>query len=123
VKSSRVVLIDDDRWFREQLARVLEGAAYHVSQAATGVEGMRVIDKARPDAIVVDLFMPGPNALVLLHELQSHSDLAPIPVIVCSNSADSLEGASFADYGVRRVFDKTTMHPADVVTALKKEGV
>ena len=40
------------------------------------------------NVIILDVLLPGPNAFTLLHELQSHSDLAGIPIILCTNSAD-----------------------------------
>ena len=81
---------------------------------------MDMIDKHHPHAIVLDIFMPGPNGIVLLHEMRSHSDLANIPVIVCSNSASDIPHGNLAKYGVMAVLDKTTMHPDDIVTAVRR---
>ena len=118
--TKRILLIDDDAWFVEQLARTVAKAGYEVVLARNGIEGMEQIDIAMPDAIILDFFMPGPNGLVLLHELQSHSDLAAIPVILCTNSAADVAPEDLVQYGVRRVLDKTTMEPADVVAAIRK---
>ncbi len=118
--TKRVLLIDDDAWFVEQLARTVAKAGYEAVLARNGIEGMEQIDIAMPDAIILDFFMPGPNGLVLLHELQSHSDLAAIPVILCTNSAADVAPEDLVQYGVRRVLDKTTMEPADVVAAIRK---
>lgn len=118
--TKRILLIDDDTWFVEQMARTVKKAGYEVALAHNGIEGMEQIDIAMPDAIILDFFMPGPNGLVLLHELQSHSDLAAIPVILCTNSAADVAPEDLVQYGVRRVLDKTTMEPADVVAAIRK---
>lgn len=118
--TKRILLIDDDTWFVEQMARTVKKAGYEVALAHNGIEGIEQIDTARPDVIILDFFMPGPNGLVLLHELQSHSDLAAIPVILCTNSAADVAPEDLVQYGVRRVLDKTTMEPADVVAAIRK---
>ncbi len=118
--TKRILLIDDDAWFVEQMARTVKKAGYEVALAHNGIEGIEQIDTARPDVIILDFFMPGPNGLVLLHELQSHSDLAAIPVILCTNSAADVAPEDLVQYGVRRVLDKTTMEPADVVVAIRK---
>lgn len=112
--AARVLLVDDDVWWAESQMRSLEGTVgCRVQRAADSIEAMRLIDESPPDLIVVDLFLPGPNAVALLHELQSYDDTSAIPVILCSNSADNL--AQLADnlssYGVRRILDKTTVTP------------
>lgn len=114
-----VLLIDDDKWLVELFATTLKKHGFGVSVAQDGLEGMQRIDEKKPDVIVLDLFMPGPNGLVLLHELQSHADLASVPVVLCTNSADSIAKAELVPYGVRRVLDKTTMSPDDVVAAVR----
>ena len=51
---------------------------------------METIDRLKPNVIILDLFMPGPNGIVLLHEMQSHADLSRIPIILISNAAGDL---------------------------------
>ncbi|MBP6038154.1 MAG: response regulator [Candidatus Saccharimonas sp.] len=117
--SSTIVVIDDDPWMSAQLARRLERAGYVVELATDGLEGMELIDRVHPAAIVLDIFMPGPNGIVLLHELRSHSDLAAIPIIVCTSSAADIPRGSLDTYGVRVVLDKVTMDADDVVVAVR----
>ena len=114
-----VVIIDDDPWMAAQLARRLEKAEMVVDIAHDGVEGMACIDRIHPDVIVLDIFMPGPNAMVLLHELRSHSDLGTIPIVVCTSSAADIPKGSLDAYGVRVILDKVTMEADDVVTAVR----
>jgi len=116
---SRVLLIDDDKWLAELFAATLRQEGFSVAMAHEGLEGMEAINKQPPDVLVLDLMMPGPNGLVLLHELQSHADLADIPVVLCTNSASDIQKKHIASYGVRRVLDKTTMEPQDIVAAVK----
>jgi CheY-like chemotaxis protein len=81
---------------------------------------MDALDMHVPDAIILDVLLTGPNAFTLLHELRSHADLAAIPIILCTNSAADINGENLAVYGVFGVLDKTTMHPDDVVVAVRK---
>lgn len=115
-----ILVIEDDAWFAQQHVRTLEKAGYIVEQAADGVAGIAIIDKSPPDVIVLDLFLPGPNALVLLHEMQSYTDLANIPVILCSNSTADLAPSTLSAYGVKYVLDKGTMQPHDLIAAVKR---
>jgi DNA-binding response OmpR family regulator len=115
-----VLIIDDDGWLAEQHVRQLAHAGFRPHHVRNALEGIEAIDLYKPDVIILDIFMPGPNGIVLLHEIRSHSDLANIPVIVCSNSASDIPHGNLTKYGVRTVLDKATMHPEDVSAAVRK---
>lgn len=119
-KSTSILVIEDDVWTAEQHVRILDSAGFKASFVTNAPEAMEAIDTHPPRLIVLDLLLTGQNAFALLHELRSHSDLAGIPVILCTNSADALAEEDLAVYGVRRVLDKTTMRPEDLVAAVKK---
>lgn len=116
----RVLVIDDDQWLVDGYVRTLEAAGYVVERAENTLEAMDMIDRVQPSVIVLDLFMPGPNGIVLLHELQSHTDLARIPVVLVSNAARDIQPDALHAYGVLQVLDKTTMQPGDIVAAVRK---
>lgn len=118
-KTATVLIIDDDKWQSAQFARILGKAGFVAHVAHNALDGMTAIDTYKPDAIVLDIFLPGPNGVVLLHEIRSHSDLARIPVVICSNSASDVPHGDLSAYGVKVILDKTTMAPDDVVTAVR----
>lgn len=118
--AKEVLIIDDDVWLAEMLSTTLKKHKYSVRTARNTLEGMECINQKVPAVIIVDFFMPGPNAMVLLHELQSYSDTASVPVILCTNSADTITAESVAPYGVKTVLDKTIMQPDDIVAAVKR---
>src|SRR5690606_6736489 len=106
--------------FAEQYQRVLGDAGYLVRYAADGIAAMGLIDESLPDVIILDIFLPGPNAFVLLHELQSYADLRTMPVIICSNRAADLRTAQLKQYGVVDVLDKGRMRPVDLVASVRR---
>ena len=119
-KRPLVLIIEDDEWFAEQQMRALEGADFRAEYVLNAVDAMDEIDTKRPAVLLCDVFLAGPNIFTLLHELRSHSDLAAIPVILCTNSADQLAPEDVVAYGVKAVLDKATMTPGDVVAAVKR---
>jgi len=119
-KLKNVLIVEDDEWVAEQHVRVLETAGYRAEFVANALAAIESVDSHLPDVIVLDLLLTGQNAFALLHELRSHADLASIPVIICTNSADALVDEDLAVYGVRQVLDKTTMQPNDLIAAVKK---
>ncbi len=118
--SQTILVIEDDPWFAEQHLRVLKKANFNTMHAPDGIAAISMFDEALPDAVVLDIFLPGPNAMVLLHEMQSHADLSMLPVIICTGSASDISLERLASYGVVDVLDKNTMQPGDVVSAVRR---
>jgi len=117
--SLRVLLVEDDAWLATLQAEILQGAGFEVVLAPHATSAVVKIDESLPDVVVADMLLTGTTALALLHELQSHSDTKDIPVILCTNLADSVRLDELRPYGVRRIIDKTTMHPDDLVAAIR----
>ena len=115
----KVVVVEDDRWYGEHIGAILDEAGVKFAVASHPQAAIECIDELQPDALIVDVLLTGSTGFVLLHELQSHADLAKIPVILCTTLADSLDHAQLAPYGVRRILDKTTMYPDDILVALR----
>ena len=66
------------------------------------------------------MLLAGETGMALLNELQSHEDLARLPVVVCSNVVLDLD--QLRSFGVRAVLDKARMTPDDVRAALSVLG-
>lgn len=119
-KKHYVLVVEDDEWMARQHIRTLEASGIHAEYVGHALAAIEALDDRTPDVIVLDVLLAGPNAFTLLHELRSHADLAAIPVILCTNSADSLAPNDLSAYGVRAVLDKMKMQPQDLVAAVKK---
>ena len=115
-----VLVVEDDEWFAEQHVRTLVRAGYSADYAPHALAAIEMVDAKRPDVLVLDVFLAGPNAFALMHELQSHSDLASLPVILCTNATEAIPSEDVAVYGIKAVLDKATMLPEDLAAAVKK---
>lgn len=117
--SQRIVIVEDDVWLAEYYQRVLGRDNYEVHHAPHALSAIEVIDEVKPHVILLDVLLTGTTALALLHELQSHADLAKIPVVLATNLADELRLEDVKSYGVRRILNKATMHPEDITAAIR----
>jgi len=86
----RVLLVDDDPVITKYLTRVLENEGYDVRAVRESLRAMRAATQFRPDAIVLDLALPGKSGLDLLPELRAACPRAP--VIIYTGAGD-VEGA------------------------------
>lgn len=116
---TQVLLVEDDPWLAELEAGVLKQAGYDVTHAPHAPSAIAKIDENQPDVIVLDVLLTGSTAFALLHELQSYGDTKQVPVILCTNMAESLRLEDVQMYGVKRIIDKTTMQPDDLPAAVR----
>lgn len=114
-----ILVVEDDEWLAEQFARILRKENYKVTVSLHALSAMDMIDKVHPDLIVLDVLLTGSTAFALMHELQTYNDTSKIPIIICSNLASELAIDNLKPYGVKRLLDKATMKPSDLVAAVK----
>jgi len=116
---TKILLVEDDVWLAELEAGVLLREGYEVAIASHAQAAIELVDASLPDVIILDVLLGGSTGFTLLHELQSYSDTSPVPVVLCTNLAEQLSQTDLAAYGVRRVVDKSTMHPSDLIAAVR----
>ena len=98
--AASVLVIDDDPTVLDMLRRWLGREGYRVVTAGSGEEGLRLARESRPDAITLDVIMPGQDGWDLLGELKADPDLADVPVIMLTFTDQRALGLSLgaADY-------------------------
>ncbi len=77
----RILVVDDEASIRDSLKMILEYEGYEVMQAATGEEGVKLIEREAPDLVFLDIKMPGMDGLEVLHKLRHLVETTPIVVI------------------------------------------
>lgn len=120
MKALHILFVEDDAWLAEHYVRLVAAEGWFGSVAPHALAAIEAIDARLPDVLVLDVLLAGPNAFTLLHEMHSHEDLASIPVVLCTNSADDIAREDLVAYGVHEVLDKATMRPDDLVAAIKR---
>jgi signal transduction histidine kinase/CheY-like chemotaxis protein len=78
-----VLIVDDEVPARELLASYLD-SEYQIAVAESGSEAVKRARELRPDAITLDVFMPGGNGFETLVELRKAPETANIPIIIVS---------------------------------------
>lgn len=77
-----ILVIEDDTAIGNMLEETLMKEGYGVSRAYSGTEAVLVLEKERPDLVLLDLMLPGLNGEEVLTQIRN------IPVIVVSAKAD-----------------------------------
>jgi len=79
---SKVLVIEDNREHLMALAIKLKAYGYDVVSAGDGVTAISTVQKEQPDAILLDLGLPGGDGFVVLERLRSMGHTIATPVIV-----------------------------------------
>jgi DNA-binding response OmpR family regulator len=107
---AHILLVEDDAWIAECYSRWLQADGHRVRVSCDAQEAIDYVDDLPPDLIVLDLLLPHANGVQLLHTLQSYSDLASIPVLLCSSSLTD-DMPDVTHYGITQVLPKAELTP------------
>jgi DNA-binding response OmpR family regulator len=76
------MVIEDEKEIRDLVRYNLEREGFRVATAVDGDQGLEQLFSSRPDAVVLDLMLPGRNGLEILRELRSEPTTRDLPVLV-----------------------------------------
>jgi CheY-like chemotaxis protein len=79
-----LLVIDDSADVRLLLRRALERAGHVIIEAASGPEGVAVLQTTQPDLVVLDVQMPEMDGWECLSTLRSQPQSADVPVVLCT---------------------------------------
>jgi CheY-like chemotaxis protein len=77
-----ILIVDDNADTRLLLSARLKAHHYHTVFAADALQAMSIAQKERPDAILLDLGLPGGNGLIVLQRFKANTSLRGIPAII-----------------------------------------
>jgi two-component system, OmpR family, response regulator VanR len=80
----KILLVEDDKFFREFYAQKLREKGVEVFQAGDGEEGLIQVTQNAPDLILLDIIMPKKDGFQVLEELAKSDATKNIPVLVFS---------------------------------------
>jgi two-component system phosphate regulon response regulator PhoB len=89
--SHRVLVVDDEPDITGLVAYHLARAGYRVSTAANGTEALRAAREERPDAVVLDLMLPGASGYDVLQELRRMDETREVGVILLTSRRDEVD--------------------------------
>ena len=103
----RILIIDDEEDIREVAALSLETVAgWEVVKADSGAQGLARAIEHQPDAILLDVMMPGMDGPATIRELRKNPATVRIPVLLLTAKVQSSDQRRFADLGIEAVLFK-----------------
>ncbi len=84
MSGKKVLLVDDDKLIDKMISTFFLSRGISTEIAMNGKEGIEVLKKIRPDAIILDLMMPGMDGFEFCEQVKKNEQLKDIPIIVIS---------------------------------------
>ena len=103
---TRLLVVDDDPSVRSLLRDYLEGHGFGVAEAVNGTQMREQIERELPDAVLLDVRLPGEDGLVLARYLRENYELGVIMVTASGDVVDRVVGLELgADDYIAKPFD------------------
>lgn len=87
----RVVCIEDEPEMIDLVRLILGRRGFEVTGANGGLEGLEIVERERPDLVLLDLMMPDMDGWEVYQRIKSDEALREIPVIVVTAKAQSID--------------------------------
>ena len=117
----RILAIDDEAAIRDSLRMILEYEDYGFMGAASGQEGVSLVQRDRPDLVLLDIKMPGMDGMEVLRTLHALDDT--LPVVMISGHGTTTTAVEAIKSGAIDFLDKPLSSERVIVTvqnALKR---
>ena len=102
-----ILIIDDEDDIREVAALSLEATAgWEILTASSGADGIRLAVQRKPQAILMDVMMPGMDGPTTFRRMQENPEIAQIPVLLLTAKVQGVDRRRFAGLGVAGVLFK-----------------
>ncbi|MBU2037383.1 response regulator [Patescibacteria group bacterium] len=117
--NQKILLIEDDKFLRDLIAKKLVAEDYEVIEALDGESGIIKTKESAPDLILLDLILPGLDGFDVLAKLKADPAIQKIPVIVLSNLSQQEEVERVLSLGAVDFLIKAHLTPNEIIAKIK----
>jgi DNA-binding response OmpR family regulator len=121
---AKILICDDEQEILDITRMILEDEGFTVTAVLDSLSVESLIEKEKPDVLLIDLWMPGLSGDQVVKKLRNNANVGNIPIVVISASRDGKEiaYASGADDFLEKPYDINSL--ISVVTKhLDKPGI
>ncbi|ATR81436.1 response regulator [Pseudomonas sp. FFUP_PS_473] len=112
---ARVLIVDDSPTEMYKLTGMLEKHGHQVLKAENGADGVALARQEKPDAVLMDIVMPGMNGFQATRQLSKDPETSGIPVIIVTTKDQETDKVWGTRQGARDYLTK----PVDEQTLIK----
>jgi len=119
-KVYKILIVEDDKLTLKAMQYKFQQSNFSVKVSQNAEDGLKILTAFKPDAIILDILLPGINGYEFLEEIKKNLEWRKIPVIIASNLSEdpeitAKENKGYVDYVVKSELDLD-----DLVSRTKK---
>ncbi len=115
-----VLIIEDDSYISEMYKIKLESEDFEVAIAKDGVTGIKMLEKQKPDIILLDIVMPKMDGFDVLKIIKKNIELKDVPVVLLTNLGQKENVEKGFDLGADSYIIKAHFTPSEVIEKIKE---
>jgi len=120
-RNATILIVEDDKFFRDMLSRKLQEEGYSTIEAVTGDEGLNLVKEKKPALVLLDITLPGGiDGFELLKRMEENKASSHIPVLVLSNFGGDEERDRAQNLGAKDFYIKAHTTPNEIVEKIKE---
>lgn len=117
--AKKILIIEDDKFLRELIARKLLDEGFEIVEAVDGEEGIKMIKESGPDLVLLDLILPSIDGFEVLAQVKEDTSITPVPIIILSNLGQKEEVEKGLELGAVDYLIKAHFTPGEIVEKIK----
>ncbi len=115
-----ILVVDDHRDFVFATKLFLESQGYAVLEAYDGLEGLEIVEREKPDLVILDVMMPRLDGWATLQMLQSKEETAKIPVLMLTALKEPVNVLTGFDLGCTWFYTKPITDYDDLALVIRR---
>lgn len=119
VDKKKILWVEDDKLIGTILAKKIMSSGFELFHAKNGEEALDILTRENPDAIVVDLLLPGMSGFDILQKIQMDASKKRIPTMVLSNLSKPSDIEKAKMLGAHKFLVKAATSLDQIVTEMK----
>lgn len=112
---AQILIVDDSPTEMYKLSSMLEKHGYKILKAENGADGVALARQEKPDAVLMDVVMPGLNGFQATRQLSKDSETSHIPVVIITTKDQETDKV----WGMRQGAKHYLTKPIDEFTLIK----
>ncbi len=117
--NKKVLIVDDDKEFLEELSESLRSSGYEIIAVNNPSLVLDIANAKKPNVILLDLKMPGKSGFLLADELRTFSGLADVPLIAMSGYFKKGDSVFLDIHGFKNHIEKP-FGPSDIIAKIEE---
>ena len=90
-QKKRIILVEDEEDIAALIKLQADISGYNLHVEVDGINGLKAIEREKPDLVVLDIMLPGLNGFDVCRRMRSNPELKKIPIVIISAKSDELD--------------------------------